>query len=357
MIAQEDRQKLVSAIEQAQSNGARLKPACAIVGIDARTFQRWKSRGIEADRRPGSLHPSPAHALSGDEKARIVETCNQPRFAELSPGQIVPILADEGSYLASESSFRRVLSDVGQNTRRGRSDAPKPMRAPTTHVATAPGQVWCWDVTWLASRVKGVWFYLYVIIDLYSRKIVAWEVHETESGEQAAALVRRAALSEGIEVKVEKPTLHGDNGSNLKATTVLAMCYWLGIRTSYSRPRVSNDNAFIESLFRSLKYCPRYPSQGFMDLAQARQWSASFVDWYNTKHRHSALRFVTPQERHQGLDKSVLAARHALYLNAKEANPRRWTKGIRNWTPIGPVALNPERDDIAAQTLNRALAA
>ncbi len=120
---------------------------------------------------------------------------------------------------------------------------------------------------------------------------------------------------------------------------------------------MSNDNAFIESLFRSLKYCPRYPSQGFMDLAEARQWSARFVEWYNTKHRHSALRFVTPQERHQGLDKSVLAARHALYLNAKEANPRRWTQGVRNWAPIGPVALNPEKDDIAAQALNRALAA
>lgn len=226
---------------------------------------------------------------------------------------------------------------------------PKPSREPTTHVATAPGQVWCWDVTWLASRVKGIWFYLYVVIDLYSRKIVAWEVHETECGEQAAILVRRAALREGVEAKVEKPILHGDNGRNLKATTVLAMCYWLGIRTSYSRPRVSNDNAFIESLFRSLKYCPRYPSQGFMDLAAARQWSARFVDWYNNQHRHSAIRFVTPQQRHHGLDRPVLEARHTLYLKARDANPRRWTRGIRNWRPIGPVTLNPERDDIAAQ--------
>lgn len=357
MIAQEDRQKLVSAIEQAQANGARLKPSCAIVGIDVRTFQRWKGRGLDADRRPGSIHPRPMHALSPDEKDRIVEVCNQPRFSELPPGQIVPILADEGQYLASESSIRRVLAEVGQDTRRGRSAPPQPSRKPTTHVATGPGQVWCWDVTWLASRIKGVWFYLYVIIDLYSRKIVAWEVHEVESGELAAALVRRASLSEGIEVVMEKPVLHGDNGSILRATTVLAMCYWLGIRTSYSRPRVSNDNAHIESLFRSLKYCPRYPSQGFVDLEDARKWSARFVHWYNTLHRHSALRFVTPQQRHEGLDKSVLHARHALYLKAQEANPKRWAGGIRNWTPIGPVTLNPERDDIAAQALNEALAA
>lgn len=357
MTAQEDRQKLVSAIEQAQAKGARLKPSCAIVGIDVRTFQRWKSRGVDADRRPGSVHPRPAHALSSDEKSTIVDTCNEPRFAELSPGQIVPILADEGTYLASESSIRRVLDEVGQNVRRGRSEAPKPSRAPTTHVAVAPRQVWCWDVTWLASRVKGQWLYMYVIIDLYSRMIVAWEVHETESGEQAAALVRRAALSECIEVRTTKPVLHGDNGSNLKATTVLAMCHWLGIRTSYSRPRVSNDNAHIESLFRSMKYCPRFPSEGFKDLDDARGWAGRFVRWYNTQHRHSALRFVTPFQRHHGLDKSILHKRHELYRTARETNPRRWSTGIRNWEPIGPVTLNPERDDIAACAANEAMAA
>jgi putative transposase len=357
MIAQEDRRKLVLAIEHAQANGARLKPSCAIVGIDVRTFQRWKAHGIGPDRRPGSLHLRPAHALSSEEKQAIVEICNQPRFADLPPGQIVPILADDGKYLASESSIRRVLGEAGQNVRRGRSESPKPSRKPTTHVAVAPRQVWCWDVTWLTSRVKGQWFYLYVIIDLYSRMIVAWEVHETESGEEAAILVRRAALREGIEVRTTKPVLHGDNGRNLKATTVLAMCYWLGIRTSYSRPRVSNDNAHVESLFRSLKYCPQYPSQGFLNLDEARQWAARFVHWYNTQHRHSALRFVTPYQRHHGLDQAILGKRQELYRTARDAAPRRWSTTTRNWEPIGAVTLNPEKDDLAALAAKQALAA
>jgi transposase InsO family protein len=145
--------------------------------------------------------------------------------------------ADEGRYLASESSFHRILKAHGQTQRRGRAKPPVARRVPTTHIATAPGQVWCWDVTWLPSRVTGRWFYLYLILDLYSRKIVGHEVHETESADQAAQLLKRTALAEGIHARTERPVLHGDNGAALKGTTVLAMLHWLGIAPSYSRRR------------------------------------------------------------------------------------------------------------------------
>ena len=164
------------------------------------------------------------------------------------------MLADEGVYLASESSFSRVLAQAGQNAHRGRAKAPRASRRPTTHIATNPGQVWCWDMTYLpAANVLGRWFYLYLILDLYSRKIVGWEVHAEDSAQHAAQVLRRIALAEGVHRMVSKPVLHGDNGATLKATTVLAMLHWLGVKPSYSRPRVSDDNAYAESLFRTAK--------------------------------------------------------------------------------------------------------
>ena len=149
-------------------------------------------------------------------------------------------------------------------------------------------------MTWLPSQVAGRWFYLYLILDLYSRKIVAHEVHEVENGEHASALLKRAALAEGVHAALEKPVLYGDNGAALKSTTGLAMLHWLGIAPSYSRPRVSDDNAFVESRFRTAKYRPGFPTEGFADLTAARQWAAHFVEWYNAEHRHSGLRYVTP---------------------------------------------------------------
>jgi transposase InsO family protein len=256
------------------------------------------------------------------------------------------MLADEGIYLASESSFSRVLRSHGQNVHRGRAKAPKASRPPTTHIASAAREVWCWDMTYLPAVVMGRWFHLYLILDLYSRKIVGWEVHDTDDSEHAVHLVRRTALSEGIAAMTTKPVLHGDNGSTLKATTVLAMLNWLGVKPSYSRPRVSDDNAYAESLFRTAKYRPEFPAKGFVDLDAARAWAAGFVRWYNHDHRHSGIRYVSPAQRHAGEDHAILAARHALYTRARENNPARWSGATRNWSPLGPVTLNPERDSV-----------
>ena len=348
MIGLEDRQALARDIDVAHAAGARLRLSCEIAGIDLRTLERWKAHeGLRAgDGRPQALRPEPSHALSREERAQLLTVANEPRFAAVPPARIVPMLADEGIYLASESSFRRVLREHGQHAHRGRAKAPRASQPPSTHIATAVRQVWCWDMTYLPALVMGRWFHLYLILDLYSRKIVGWEVHETDDSNHAAHLVRRTALAEGIATMTAKPVLHGDNGSTLKATTVLAMLNWLGVKPSYSRPRVSDDNAYAESLFRTAKYRPEFPARGFADLDAARAWAASFVHWYNHDHRHSGIRYVSPAQRHDGEDHAILAARHALYTRAREKHPDRWSGATRNWSPLGPVTLNPERDSV-----------
>ena len=182
MSSLEDRQMIARSVEEAHRDGARLEYACAEAGITVRTLQRWKRcEGLErGDRRPQAVRPVPAHALSEAEREEILRIANEPRFADLPPARIVPMLADEGVYVASESSFSRVLRAHGQTRHRGRAKAPQRIRPPSTHVATAPRQIFCWDMTYLPATVMGHWFYLYLILDLYSRKIVGFEVHETD---------------------------------------------------------------------------------------------------------------------------------------------------------------------------------
>lgn len=222
------------------------------------------------------------------------------------------------------------------------------MRPPTTHIATAPGQVWCWDMTYLPATVQGRWFHLYLILDLYSRKIIGWELHDNDHADHAAHLLRRTALAEGVATMLQPPVLHGDNGATFKATTVLAMLHWLNIKPSYSRPRVSDDNAYAEALFRTAKYRPEFPARGFVDLEQARTWAAAFVHWYNVEHHHSGIGYVSPAARHAGEDVAILAARHALYTEARQRNLARWSGPTRDWSPIAVVTLNPERDAVVA---------
>ena len=199
MIALEDRRSLAQDIDIAHKAGARLRLACDIAGIDERTLQRWKAHEglVQGDGRPQAVRATPSHALSADERAKVLSVANEARFASVPPARIVPMLADEGVYIASESSFARVLRAAGQNAHRGRAKAPKAVRPPTTHIASGPRQVWCWDMTYLPAVVMGMWFHLYLILDLYSRKIVGWEVHDSDHSDHAAHLVRRTALAGG----------------------------------------------------------------------------------------------------------------------------------------------------------------
>ena len=175
---------------------------------------------------------------------------------------------------------------------------------------------------------------------------MGFEVHANDNSDHAAQLAKRTALAEGLHGTAAKPVLHGDNGATLKATTVLAMLNWLGIKPSYSRPRVSDDNPYAEALFRTAKYRPEFPTKGFADLDTARDWAMRFVHWYNHDHRHSGIRYVSPAQRHAGVGRAVLTGRHELYQRAREANPRRWSGHTRDWTPVGAVTLNPEKDTV-----------
>lgn len=184
---------------------------------------------------------------------------------------------------------------------------------------------------------------LLAVVDDVDHDVIEWIPRKS-----AVRCTRCAAWCEGIAALAAKPVLHGDNGATLKATTVLAMLHWLGVKPSYSRPRVSDDNAFAESLFRTAKYRPEFPANDFVDLDEARAWATHFVRWYNVDHRHSGIRYVSPVQRHAGDDHAILAARHALYAQARENNPARWSGDTRDWTPIGAVTLNPERDSVVA---------
>jgi len=268
------------------------------------------------------------------------------------PSQIVPSLADKGVYLASESSFYRVLKKHQQQNYRGRMKPPRKVPEPTSFTATGPNQVWSWDISYCASAVRGQHWYLYLIMDIYSRKIVAWEVHEAESGDLARRLVERALLREGC--WLNPPVLHSDNGAPMTSYTLKARLADLGMLMSHSRPRVSNDNPYSESLFRTVKYCPEWPSKGFKSLTAVRDWMLAFEDAYNEQHLHSGIRFVTPADRHRGIDHERLAYRKMVYERAKRRNPRRWSGPTRNWEVTGPVSLNPgksqeiERNKLAA---------
>jgi transposase InsO family protein len=338
MISTPDRREAVELIDEAVAAGARKARACELLGLSLRTVQRWTCDGeVGEDRRPSAERPTPPNALSEAERAAVLEVCNRPEHASLPPSQIVPRLADEGIYLASESSFYRILHDADAQHHRGRAKAPRAPTPPPSHTAHGPGQVWCWDITYLPGPVRGLFFYLYLILDLYSRKIVGWEVYEQESAAHAATLVQRTVLAEGGRPLV----LHADNGSPQTGSLLTATLDRLGVNPSYSRPRVSDDNAYAETLFRTLKYRPAYPVNGFAALTEARDWVLAFVRWYNTEHRHSALAFVTPNQRHSGADVALLAQRHALYEQAKAAHPERWSGATRDWSRPGAVTLNP----------------
>jgi len=336
------RENILSLVDQAVADGASREKACQVIGIASSTLRRWRpGETVESDRRPDAVRPAQSHQLSDKEREHIICVCNQDEFASLPPSQIVPMLADTDQYIGSESTIYRVLRAHNQLHHRGRSQARKSRGCPTTHTATAPNQVWMLDVTWLPSRTKGLYYYLYMIEDLYSRYGVHWDVFEAENGENTKLVIEQAIWRE--QCILNPPTLHNDNGRALKSQTVHQKLLSLGIKPSHSRPRVSNDNAYIESFFRTLKYCPMWPSRGFESIEQARQWVHKFMHWYNDQHRHSAIKFVTPAQRHSGEDKQILQHRSEFYAEQQRANPSRWRGKTRDWSYIEAVTLNPEK--------------
>lgn len=344
MIGTPDRQRAVSLITEAVAAGARRAAAARELGLTARTLERWQSAGtLTSDGRPSAARPAPRNRLSAEERASVLAIANEPRFADLPPTQIVPILADEGRYLASESSFYRILRAHDCQHHRGRARAPTAHPVPR-HCAQAPNELWAWDITYLPGPVRGMFFFLYLVLDIYSRQIIAHEVHEAESSQSAARLIEQAVARQGVAGKVL--VVHQDNGSPMKGSAYLAKLAELGLTPSYSRPGVSDDNAYAESLFRTCKYRPNFPA-AFASIEQARTWMMSFARWYNHVHKHRNLKFVSPAERHRGEEKAIFARRIGVYEAARERNPERWSRNIRDWSLPKEVWLNRAAEEKA----------
>jgi transposase InsO family protein len=233
----------------------------------------------------------------------------------------------------------RILHEEKLQTHREASREPHKRHRPKELVATGPNEVWSWDITYLASPVRGAFFYAYVAIDVFSRKIVGHAIHDRECGELAVELLEAACRREGVDR--DKLVIHSDNGGPMKSATLLATLLALGVATSFSRPSVSNDNPYSESAFRTAKYRPQYPKGPFASLEAARAWFQWFENWYNTEHQHSGIRFVTPDERHRGADVEILSNRERVYAAAKARHPERWTGKTRDWSRVDEVRLNP----------------
>ncbi len=343
---------ILGLVEEAKAQGARLAPACRALGVDARTVERWRRDPGTEDGRRGP-QTEPGNKLTVKERSEVLEVLTAPEFAELSPNQVVVQLADQGTYLASEATMYRVLRQEKLLSHRERS-RPRRNRRPPEHVARGPKQVWSWDITYLKSPVRGVFFYLYLMLDVWSRKIVGAAVHEAESAEAAAALLERSYAADTVASHRPPLVLHSDNGGPMKGATMVAKIQELGVMASLSRPHTSDDNAFSEALFRTLKYRPSYPDGAFASLEEARGWVEAFVAWYNGEHLHSAIRFVTPQDRHEGREREILAQRERVYEAARSRRPDRWTRKTRNWTPIEIVRLNPPRTVLTDETAKAA---
>ena len=337
------RVSVMALVVEAVDAGARLAPACSVLGFSERTYQRWQL-GAEVGTDARTLrHEAPSHKLSALERATVLAVANSAQFGHLPPSQIVPRLADQQRYIASESTFYRILRQENQLAHRRPERVAQKRSKPRAVCATQPNQLYSWDITYLPTLIHGLYFFLYLYIDIFSRKIVAAQVFAEENGVHASELLKDLCRREKIEPG--HIVLHSDNGSPMKGSTMLATMITLGVMASLSRPSVSNDNPYSESLFKTLKYRPAYPVHPFVDIAAARTWVNMLVQWYNHEHRHSAIRFVTPGQRHAGLDAAILEQRSELYEAARVKNPLRWKRSTRNWRRIEIVYLNPDQLD------------
>jgi putative transposase len=285
-----------------------------------------------ADRRKGAAK-TVARKLSEEEKSQVVAVCCSREYRNLTPYEIVPLLAEKDTYLASESTFYRVLREEGLLKARKLASRRTPAE-PEEITASSVNEIWSWDITYLKTQMKGRYFYLYLFMDVFSRAIMGWEVHESEDGEQAANLVE--SLCE--KWQAYGVLLRSDNGGPMCCFHMLSTLQRLNVVPSFSRPSVSNDNPFSEALFKTLKYTAGYPG-AFETIEEARAWVAQFVDWYNNSHRHSRISYVTPMQRHTGKDESVLAKRRQTYTAAKHAHPDRWPSRTRSWDRPETVCL------------------
>ena len=287
------------------------------LGITLRSVQNWRKRGL-TDQRKGSARYV-EHRLTAEEEESFYQKANEPRFCDMTPAQIVATLAGEGTYIASVSTLYRILRKRNALEHRGQSKKPRKAHVAHIYTVTERDQVYSWDITWLKADVRGLFHYAYTIIDLFDRSVVGWSIEEEESDEHSARLFARVTR----DLNVRPTIVHADNGHPMRGVTLAVFLDSLMISRSHSRPRCSNDNAFIESYHKTMKYTVGYPNT-FSSLDHARRWYADFVHWYNTKHLHAGLGYVTPHQRRSGEAEAIYAARNRTIAEAREKNPSRW---------------------------------
>jgi putative transposase len=257
------------------------------------------------------------------EEDRVLETLNSERFRDVSPGEVYAIMLDEGERLCSERTMYRILAGHGMTTVR-RQSAPRAYKKPEL-LATRPNELWSWDITKLKGPTKWTYYYLYKIIDVFSRYVVGWMVAHRESAELAEGLISETILKQ--EIKPGQLTIHADRGSSMTSVTVGQLLADLGVTKTHSRPHVSNDNPYSESAFKTLKYRPGFP-ECFGSIEDSRSFCQEFFPWYNTEHRHSGIAMLTPECVHYNQFEPILNARAATLMNAYMDHPERFVKGV-----------------------------
>lgn len=305
--------------------------ACHILGKARASLYRQRNPRPprQGPRRPFH-HPA---ELSEAERARVLQVLDSPRFADKSAGQVWAILLDEGTYLCSQATMYRLLRERGQSGER-RAQATHPAKKKPELEATGPNHVWSWDITKLKGPARGIHYLLYVILDIFSRKVIRWEMWPTENGTLAKEFIERAIEANG---GIAPQAIHADRGTSMTSNTVTGLLAQLGIDQSHSRPRVSNDNPYSEAQFKTLKYCPAFPGR-FGSIEDARIFCDQFFEYYNNEHRHSGIAMHTPASVHDGTAVKIHTKRIATLHAAFLAHPERF-RGRRPYPPSLPVKV------------------
>lgn len=294
--------------------------ACESLGVPRASLYRRRRRETPRPVRP---RKPPPRQLPSAVRDKVLETLHSAQFVDKAPAEVHATLLDEGTYLCSERTMYRILGE-SKEVRERRDQLRHPNYTKPELLATAPNQVWSWDITKLKGPVKWSYFHLYVILDIFSRYVVGWMVAERESAVLAERLISESCKKQSI--PEEQLTLHADRGSSMRSKRVAHLLADLGVTKTHSRPHVSNDNPYSESQFKTLKYCPAFPGS-FGSVQDARAFCATFFDWYNTEHRHSGISMLTPESVHYGHAAEILAARHAVLTAAYQAHPERFIHG------------------------------
>lgn len=307
--------------------------ACAALGVARATYYRRRSPA-----RPPTPRPTPPRTLSGAERATVLATLDSDRFADKAPAQVYAALLDEGRHLCSVRTMYRVLHAHAQ-VRERRAQRRHPPYTKPQLTATAPNQVWSWDITKLAGATRGSYFSLYVVLDIFSRCVVGWELATTESARVAQGMLDEAFRRHAI--RPGQLTVHADRGAPMTAKSTALLLSDLGITQSHSRPHVSDDNPYSEAAFRTLLYCPTLPER-FGSLEDARAACTALFDWYNARHYHSGIALLTPADVHRGRHLPIIAARQRALDAAHARHPERFVHGPPcHPSPPAVVWINP----------------